>query len=272
MDETMNEASARSIAAALEQHSRHPIARAFEMPTDHRAFDVEVVPGEGVAGVIDGTVFRLGKPGFAMLDPPEEPPGDGTWVLLAADEAIAWFRLSDEPREEAAEVVAALKRDLEISLYTGDVGREASRLAQSVGIEDVLSQLSPEDKLTQIRQLQDAGEHVLMIGDGINDAAAMGAADSSLAVSPVDVVVQEAADATLIHAHLDRIPMVIAFARRARRIIRQNITWAICYNVCVIPLAVTGVIVPWMAALGMSMSSMLVVLNANRLHGLGRVS
>ena len=112
---------------------------------------------------------------------------------------------------------------------------------------------------------QKQGERILMVGDGINDTAAMGISDVSIAFSPVDIFVQSSADATLLSNNLGSITLAINFARKARRIISQNILWAVAYNICVIPLAVTGFIEPWMAALGMSLSSVLVVLNANRL-------
>ncbi|MFP6806979.1 MAG: hypothetical protein VB957_07335 [Pseudomonadales bacterium] len=102
-----------------------------------------------------------------------------------------------------------------------------------------------------------------MVGDGINDVAAMGIADVSVAVSPVDVFVQSSADATLLLNNLASLVLAIVYAKRVRRVIAQNISWAVTYNICVIPLAVGGIIDPWMAALGMSLSSVLVVLNSN---------
>ena len=128
--------------------------------------------------------------------------------------------------------------------------------------------MSPADKIEAVRQQQQQGEVVLMVGDGINDAGSMSAADASLAVSPADILVQEAADATLLGSSLESVPGLIDYSNRVRRIIRQNVIWAVGYNASVIPLAVTGLITPWMAAIGMSASSLLVVLNANRL---GRV-
>lgn len=269
---TVTEKRAIELAAALEEHSRHPIARAFTYKTTLRADAVEVFPGEGVMGRINGQCYRIGKPSFACDHPPEPPLADtasghgGTWILLAGDQPLAWFCLGDEVRCEAPDVVDELKRQLPVSMLTGDVESEAARLAGYLGIADFRSGMTPQDKLDYLRLSQQGGECVLMVGDGINDAAAMGVAAASIAVSPVDVVVQEAADATLLHADLGRIPLALGFSRKVGRVIRQNIAWAIGYNLCVIPLAVTGMILPWMAALGMSASSALVVLNANRLR------
>jgi Cu2+-exporting ATPase len=263
---TMTRERALDIATALEAHSKHPIALAFEGATSACAQGVRVSPGEGVCGQVDGVTYRLGRPAYAAGGELSPPAREGSWVLLASEEPLAWFRLEDALREDAARVVAALTRDYEISMFTGDVSSEGRRLGELLGIEDVVANLTPEDKLARIRTLQDDGERVLMIGDGVNDAAAMAAASASIAVSPADIVVQEAADATLLAADLERVPLALEFAGKVRRVIRQNIAWAVCYNLFVIPLAVTGFIVPWMAALGMSASSILVVLNANRLY------
>lgn len=262
---------AQELAAALEEHSRHPIARAFSCGTRLRAESVEVFPGEGVMGWIDGRRYRIGKPSFACDYPPTPPVGDamseeGTWILLADDTPLAWFCLGDDVREEARDVIGELQRGLPVAMLTGDVESEAARLAGRLGITDFRAGMTPVDKLDYLRHGQQDGDRVLMVGDGINDAAAMGVAEASIAVSPVDVMVQEAADATLLHADLRRIPLALEFSRKVGRVIRQNIAWAIGYNLCVIPLAVSGTILPWMAALGMSASSAFVVLNANRLR------
>jgi Cu2+-exporting ATPase len=135
-----------------------------------------------------------------------------------------------------------------------------------LGIEEVHASMKPDAKVSVIRQRQNQGARVVMVGDGINDAAAMASAYASVAVSPVDVIVQEAADATLLNSNLTSLPVLVEFSKKVRRVIRQNISWALMYNGTVIPLAVAGMLHPWMAALGMSLSSLLVVLNANRLR------
>jgi Cu2+-exporting ATPase len=108
-----------------------------------------------------------------------------------------------------------------------------------------------------------------MVGDGVNDAGAMAAASCSIAIAPRDLVVQQCADSTLLHANLGLIPTALAFAKRCQKIIRQNIVWALCYNLTAVPFALAGLLPPWLAALGMSASSVLVVLNANRLRWIG---
>lgn len=258
---------ALDIAAALEAESHHPIARAFERATPVVAHGVRVFPGKGVAGRVGDRTYRLGKSDFASHIDIGPPRQDGTWILLsAAGKPLAWFGLADEMRPEAMDVVQSLKASFDVVMFTGDADIEARRLAGLLAIDDVSASMSPEDKVRGVRAAQARGDNVLMIGDGINDAAALAAASASISVSPADIVVQEAADATLLNADLHRIPLAIGFARRVRRVIRENIAWAVLYNIVVIPLAMAGLVAPWMAALGMSASSVLVVLNANRLH------
>ncbi len=139
-----------------------------------------------------------------------------------------------------------------------------------LGIDHALGGQTPEDKLAYVRSLQAEGRTVLMVGDGFNDAAAMAAADAAIAVSPVDILIQEGADASLVRQDITRIVELLAFAQRLKGIVRQNISWAVAYNLSVIPVAVIGLLQPWMAALGMSLSSLLVVLNAGRLQKLGK--
>ena len=263
---SLSEAEACSLAAGLERGSQHPIAAAFERFEPAAIDDLEVTPGRGLEGAANGERFRLGQPDFAAsgVAPPET--STGIWIVLSGEKGpVAWFNLRDEIREESAEVVSTLSGNVGLSLYTGDPSGEGAAVGAELGIEDVHSGMSPADKIDAVRSLQVGGEVVLMVGDGINDAGSMSTADASLAVSPADIMVQEAADATLLNSSLGSVPALFAYAGRVRRIIRQNVFWAIGYNLSVVPLAVTGIITPWMAAIGMSLSSLLVVMNANRL-------
>jgi P-type Cu2+ transporter len=257
-------AEVMDIAASLEKVSRHPIAEAFGKGSS-KVLEREVVPGAGVKGIIDGIPYRLGEASFA-LENATVPDSSGMWVLLAHHEPLAWFRFEDKPRTEARETISDLDAmGYKMCLLTGDRSSEGQRLAETLGISDVKKGLSPEGKVNEVSVKQKLGEQILMVGDGINDTAAMGISDVSIAFSPVDIFVQSSADATLLSNNLGSITLAIKFARKARRIITQNIVWAVAYNICVIPIAVSGIIEPWMAALGMSLSSVFVVLNANRL-------
>ncbi len=265
----IGEPRAREIAASLEMVSRHPVALAFGQGS-LEVSEAELRPGQGAGGSIGGVGYRLGKPGYVLGEDMAPPDPDGMWILLGSDRPLAWFRLEDQQRPEAMDTVKELKSmGYETVMLTGDPSGEGARLGSRLGIEQVFPGLSPEDKVAQISRLQREGRHVLMVGDGINDAAAMGIADVSVAVSPVDTFVQSSADATLLADDLRVLTRTVRYAVKVRRIIGENILWAITYNLCAIPLAITGLVEPWMAALGMSLSSVLVVLNSRRL---GRVA
>lgn len=277
-----------AIATALERDSHHPIARAFDGNTALTASAVVTVPGQGVQGEIAGVHYRLGVAAFAWpglastdatlshsaLSPPAQD--DGLWVLLAADTPLAWFRLQDVLRDEAAQTINALREQgIVTAICSGDSSPAGRRLAESLGVDQSRTGLTPEQKIVAVRTLaagisepgvSTSGLRVMMIGDGVNDAGAMAVADTSIAISPRDVLVQNSADATLLNPNLSLIPEVLRFARRTRRIIRQNIGWSLAYNLSVIPVALLGLLPPWLAALGMSLSSLLVVLNAWRLR------
>jgi len=258
---------ALNIAAALEKDSRHPVASAFAMPTPYIVEDYESDIGKGVSGSVSGKDYRLGEPGWASAGLCERPSADGHWLLLYAEGPIAWFHVEDKMRSDAAEVTRQLMASgFHTALFTGDRGSSVEELMERWQMPEVKVAMTPADKLAGVEAYQEAGHQVMMIGDGVNDAAAMGRADVSLAVSPADYFVHNAADATLLSNHLSALPRLLKFGEQVTMVIRQNVTWAIVYNMTAIPLAVAGLLAPWMAALGMSLSSLLVILNARRLH------
>ena len=259
------------IASTLEQYSQHPIAQAFTAATDLMAGNVSLSQEGGISGVIEGIEYRIGKPTFASqahatLTPPTR---EGHWVMLASTRPLAWFKLQDAVRLEAGTLISTLRSNgLKTAILSGDASSEGERIANSLQVDEIYIGLTPEDKIAHIRRLG-VDASVLMIGDGVNDAGAMAAASCSVAIAPRDLVVQQCADATLLTPDLSLIPMTLNFAKRCQRVIRQNITWALCYNLTAIPFALLGLLPPWLAALGMSASSVLVVLNANRLRWMG---
>lgn len=267
-----------AIAAALEEGSEHPIAMAFSAQHDLTVTDSVIVPGCGIRGAIDGDIWRIGRPDFASGDakgsitPPcpatsEHQRNAALWVLLSRNFLpVAWFQLQDKPRDEAASVIKTLNQsNLLTAIFTGDNSMSKAQISEKYAVTQVITNMMPDDKVNAVRALQEKMS-VMMLGDGINDTAAMAAADTSLAVSPRDVFVQNSADATLLDNGLTVLPRVIKFARKSRRIIRQNVIWSISYNFTVIPFALMGLVPPWLAALGMSLSSVLVVSNAGRLR------
>ena len=250
------------IAAALERDSRHPFARVFaSQPTSLLATDVHATPGLGLEGRIDGATWRIGRADFAT------GRGDdgGVWLGDGA-RAFARFEVHETCRPDAAAAVALLRaQGLGVELCSGDASDAVQRLATLLGIDDIRARQLPEQKLARVRELQAQGHVVAMVGDGLNDAPVLAGADVSLAMADGAALAQRAADLVITSPSLLRIPQAIALARRTQRIVRQNLAWALAYNLVALPLAATGRVTPWLAALGMALSSLLITLNALRL-------
>lgn len=267
----LSETACVALATGLEIHTSHPIAKAFrESGFAGRSFErVEQHVGRGVCGMHMGCAYRLGTPAFALADPeaPIAPAGmSGSWILLADDDGpLAWFELEDTLRPEAGAALAALRtRGLRIHLFSGDSDSTVHALASSLGIEHSRARQSPQDKLACLLALQAEGRRVLMIGDGINDAPVLAGADVSMAMSD-GASLAHASAGFILTGSLAKLPALLAMAHAARRIMRQNLAWALGYNAFALPLAAAGMVAPWMAAIGMSASSLLVTLNAMRL-------
>ena len=178
----------------------------------------------------------------------------------------ACFLLQDTIRPEAAAVIKALKdAGKQVMLLSGDNPAAAQQLASEAGIEDVRAGMTPADKLQQVQSLQQRGATVVMIGDGINDAPVLAAADVSIVMRHAAHISQASADMVLLSNNLEALPRGMLLARKTLGIIKQNLSWAAGYNLVALPAAALGFVAPWMAAIGMSSSSLLVVLNALRL-------
>lgn len=266
-------AEARALAAALEAHSEHPLARAFTSratPT-RSATDVRVELGHGVEGRIDGRRLRIGRPDWAAgVDGSHTLPAldtDDTVVVLGDGERLlARFRLADAPRPGAARAIAELRAlGIGVEIASGDAEAPVGVLARTLGVEQWRARQTPEDKLARLRRLQAGGERVVMVGDGINDAPVLGGADVSIAMGSGSALAQSSADLLLTGERLDDLAGTVRAARRTLAVVRQNMIWAIGYNTVALPLAATGQLAPWMAAVGMSASSLIVVANAMRL-------
>ncbi|KXS39808.1 MAG: Cu2+-exporting ATPase [Halomonadaceae bacterium T82-2] len=262
-------ARARTLAAALEAHSEHPIAHAFapyRVP-GITACNVTRQTMGSLSGEVAGRALRLGRADAVMSAPPAPPPGDGQWLLLAeATTPLAWFRLEDTLRDGAEQAVAALREaGLAVELLSGDDTPAVAALARRLSVTDWQARATPEAKLAHVQALQATGERVIMVGDGINDAPVLAAADVSLAMNEATDLARTRADGVLLAPRLGRLAEAVTLARRTRRLIRQNLAWALGYNLCALPLAATGLVPPWAAALGMAGSSLVVVGNALRL-------
>lgn len=259
---------AQAIAAALEAHSEHPIARAFRPFRDAtlQAKDIHSHTGQGLEGTLNGARWRLGKPAFASAENIASP-ARGQWLLLSEDGTPrAWFGLHDGIRDDAAATIAALQaKGLNVELLSGDTADAVDSLADQLHITTWHAGVSPEGKLARLRELQAAGETVLMVGDGINDVPVLAGADVAIAMNGATDLARTRADAVLLSPRLMRIFDAIEISRATRRIMRQNMIWSVCYNFSALPLAAMGLVPPWLAAIGMSLSSLVVVGNALRL-------
>ncbi|RYZ72674.1 MAG: cadmium-translocating P-type ATPase [Lysobacteraceae bacterium] len=266
----IDDAQALRIAAALERDSGHPIAQAFAAAAKARGTDahpplqasaVRAVPGHGIEGVVEGRHWRLGQAGFAAAT-----ADDGRIWLGDGEHGVARFNLRESEREDARAAIDALRGlGLAVHLSSGDGLAAVRRFAAQLGIEDAHARQTPEDKLAFVHDLQGQGRRVAMVGDGLNDAPVLAGADVSLALGEGAALAQRAADLVLTGGSLARIPQAVRVARRSRRVISQNLAWALGYNLLALPLAAAGMVTPWLAALGMAVSSLIVTVNALRL-------
>ncbi|WP_245662851.1 heavy metal translocating P-type ATPase [Endozoicomonas arenosclerae] len=258
-----------ALAAAIEAHSEHPIARAFAVPSDLKAENVVSHTGQGIEAQVNGLGYRIGRPDFCTSGTlPERPQNEGQWLMMSEnDTPLCWFRVADSLRPEAAEVIRKLKNSgFKLTLLSGDQEPVVASVARELSIEEWQSQASPDDKLNFIRQQQTEGEHILMVGDGINDVPVLAGADISLAMGNASDLAKTSADAVLLSDDLSRLNDAFDLVTRTRRIIRQNLVWSFGYNMTALPLAAAAMVAPWMAAIGMALSSLVVVGNAMRLN------
>jgi P-type Cu2+ transporter len=272
-------AQAMSWAGALEQLSEHPIARAFAVSGTPvgPASEVSVHAGRGLEGRLEERLLRIGTrefagalPGAAPAGEPGPPTGDGSGESLVylgdGSGLLAAFRLTDPLRPEAQDCVANLEAlGLPSEIVSGDEASAVARIAARCGIERHASRLAPQDKLGRLKALQAGGAVVVAVGDGINDAPLLRGADVAIAMGRGSALAQTSADLILVRDSLEDLPHTVDLARRTQRVIRQNLTWAVAYNLAALPLAALGYVPPWLAAIGMSLSSVVVVLNAMRL-------
>ncbi|MCK5480238.1 MAG: heavy metal translocating P-type ATPase, partial [Gammaproteobacteria bacterium] len=274
IDSHLDETTLLHIAAALETHSEHAAAHAIARRAGNTPFtarDIRNYPGAGISGQVDGNIWYIGNAAFVQAHCTThgklDRTGNHTQIFLADEERIhALLSLQDKIRPDACATIQTLHQaGKKIILMSGDNHSAARTVAEQVGIDTVYADLEPADKLREVQKLQQQGNTVIMVGDGINDAPVLGAADVSIAMQGAAQISQAGADMILISNRLSALSNGILLARRTLRIIRQNLAWAVAYNLIALPAAVLGLVAPWMAAIGMSSSSLLVVLNALRL-------
>lgn len=265
----------KQLAAGLETASEHPVAQAILRLSDQRVGFSEVAaePGRGIRGVHQQQQYRIGGKGFVQeLTQCDLPATVGqtagqSQVFLGSEAGwLAVIGLADHLREEAGQVVQDLRGlGVDVTLLSGDAPAVVAAVAQQLAIPHALGGRLPDDKLAYLHQLQAQGATVAMVGDGVNDAPVLAGAPVSIAMGSGSQLAQASADMVLLSENLQQVPFAIRTARRMQAVIKQNFLWTIVYNLVAIPLAASGVIAPWMAAIGMSASSLIVVLNALRL-------
>ena len=261
-----------ALCAALQRYATHPMASAFAaIPATAGVERVTYRVGAGLEGLREGRLYRTGSLAFCReLAPalPAPPDGDLYWIGLCREgEALGWIGVDDAVRADAETLVERARHmGLRIALLTGDSSLQAGQLAGSLGIESVSTGQTPQQKMAYVKRLQEDGAVVAMVGDGLNDAPVLAAADASFAVTSATDLARSQADFVIVEGGLDRIIDTLRKARHCRAVVRENFAWALGYNFCAMPLAALGFVPPWAAAAGMSLSSLLVVGNSLRLN------
>ena len=265
------------LASSLEQASEHPLAAAFAQTTTTPLLAVTEArnhPGQGVSGYIDGVLYTLGNQAFSTHSEPLRSadlearyPG-ATLIWLCDDQrALALFVLADPLRSEAVEAIAGLKaRGIAVSILSGDATNTVRHVGAQLGVDAVYGQQKPQDKLALLQDLQRQGAVVAMVGDGVNDAPVLAGAQVSFAMGTGSDVANQSSDIVLLSNKLTDVQQALESGRATLSVMRQNLFWAAAYNLVALPFAALGYVTPWVAALGMSISSMVVVLNALRLR------
>jgi Cu2+-exporting ATPase len=256
------------IAASMEAHSEHPIANAFRKTGLLKVDNVQIEQGFGVEGQINGVYYQIGSARFVKLLSTAEYQWASVFVKRQ-DKLIGAIALTDKIKVEASSVLASLPCAERIIL-SGDCKANVLTVANELKIKQALWEKSPAQKLAMVRELQSSGRKVMMLGDGINDAPVLALASVSIAIGNAADMTKRSADIILLGNKLSGLPLLFDISQRAQIKVKQNMMWAIGYNLLVLPLAIFGVLTPWMAVIGMSASSVIVVSNSIRLLGYQR--
>jgi Cu2+-exporting ATPase len=279
------------IAAGVESESEHPIARGIVKTAEEKGIEVpaadsfRALTGKGVAATVDGTEYHMGGPALLEAEDAEVPPtlreaaeaaadrGQAAIYLVRDGQALAVFAVADAIREESREAIRALhERGIEVAMLTGDAQAVALAVAEELGIDTVFAEVLPADKASKVKELQEQGKMVAMVGDGVNDAPALATADVGIAIGAGTDVAVEAGHIVLVRSDPRDIPKIIALSRATFRKMVQNLWWAAGYNIFAIPLA-AGALAAWgilltpaIGAVLMSVSTVVVALNAQLLN------
>jgi heavy metal translocating P-type ATPase len=267
-----------AVAAAAESGSEHPIARAVTRAALERGLTVPaatehaVLPGAGATARVDGAQIRVGRPeplppALAAQSERLARAGLTPFAVWSDEQPIGLLSVGDRVKPEAAEAIRRIRAlGPDVAMLTGDRRATAAAIAETVGIGTVLAEVLPDAKVREIERLRSEGRSAVFVGDGLNDAPALAAADVGVAMGTGTDVAIAAADVNLLGGSLTSIADALEVARRTFRVIVQNLFWAFVYNVVMIPLAIAGVLTPMWAAGAMAASSLSVVVNALRLR------
>lgn len=281
-DVDLSESEILAIAAGIELHSEHPIATAFSHVSPVVVDAPKVFPGEGIEALIGGVYYRIGNRGFCGLpqnnlsqnssnNPLQQDFKDHADVYLVKLSSrddyklLAEFHLRDKKRPGLNALIKKISEQ-RVIILSGDREQRVREFASDIGVNEFQSGLKPNDKQRYIGELQASDEIVLMAGDGVNDAPVLARADISMAVNGASDFAQNAADIIMLKDNFEALAELMRIARKTKRVIKQNFAWALGYNLLVLPFAVTGLLPPWAAVIGMSLSSLAVTFNSMRLN------
>lgn len=255
------------IATSLEQHSTHPIASAFKTNEEKIRFDkTENHIGLGISGILGENSYKIGSAKFTQQISLESDGKDILVYLTKNEQLIARFYIQDEMRDNVATTLDYIAESgVDVTLLTGDSKNHTDKVTQNLAITNKKTSQSPESKLAYINTQQADGKFMLMVGDGVNDAPVLSAATVSIAMGEGSDLAKNSADVVLLSTDFIAVKYMLATAKKTYKIIKQNLMWALGYNSLILPLAISGSVPPYIAVIGMSLSSLLVIGNSLRL-------
>ncbi|EGI71302.1 type cbb3 cytochrome oxidase biogenesis protein CcoI [Pseudoalteromonas distincta] len=263
LDKQYTKAQVLDIAAMLERYSEHPIASAFDeiTPAHHNLNNVEVHPGLGISAQDANNHYAIGKSGWF-----NSKKSNAQASLYINKQVVARFYFIDKVKNDAQKLIGSLQsQNLTCHMLTGDASDAGQKVAKQLNLESVQSGCSPQDKQTAVEQWASQNEVVAMVGDGVNDSPVFASAHLSIAMETGADISKNSADVVLLNSDLASIGHLLNVAKQTRRIIKQNLALSLLYNASILPLAALGLVAPWMAVIGMSASSIIVISNSLRL-------
>ncbi|MFP3351084.1 heavy metal translocating P-type ATPase [Pseudoalteromonas sp. SIMBA_153] len=262
LDDNYSKEQILDIAAQLESYSEHPIASAFKEFKGQRKFDdVQLHPGIGISAQFDNTHYAIGKSGWF-----DTKKTNAQATLYINKQAVARFYFVDKVKADADKLINVLRAaNLSCHMLTGDASDAGAKVAKKLKLDSVLASCSPKDKQNAVDHWSSHGEIVAMVGDGVNDSPVFASAHLSIAMETGADISKNSADVVLLNSDLASISHLLTIAKQTRRIIKQNLALSLLYNGSILPLAAMGLVAPWMAVIGMSASSIIVICNSLRL-------